>query len=323
VDRVPDRDIIVIGGSAGAIRPLRTILQSLPPELPAAIFVVIHVNREAPAEPLLSTINSGPLPAMLARDGLPIEHGRVYIAPPDHHVLLGPDTMRVVRGPHENRVRPSIDPTLRTAANVFDGRVIAVILSGGLNDGTYGAMVVNSRSGTVLVQDPEECEDPSMPRSALTHAKVDFIEKASAIGDRLNALVRERQHEKVAPFQTPRDPGQDELETVSSHRVLPPGDLSPMICPECRGPLWLKQNGTLSHFRCHVGHAYSGEVLASHQNEELEAALWSAVRVLDEHAALLRRLGQTTPVGNFEERAVETERKAKLIRNTLLTGPPN
>jgi two-component system chemotaxis response regulator CheB len=162
---IPARDIIVIGGSAGAIRPLKTILRSLPGDLQVAVFVVIHMAPSTPRDIAVSMANVGPLPARLAVNGESIEYGRVYVAPPDHHVLIRQDSLSVVRGPYENRSRPAIDPTFRTASNVFGSRLIAVILSGELNDGTYGAMVVKAHGGQVIAQDPSEADAPSMPAS--------------------------------------------------------------------------------------------------------------------------------------------------------------
>jgi two-component system chemotaxis response regulator CheB len=147
---IPTRDIIVIGGSAGAIQPLKTILRTLPADLPVAVFVVIHMAPSTPSELATSMANVGPLRARVAADGESIEYGRVYVAPPDHHVLIRQDSLSVVRGPYENRSRPAIDPTFRTAANVFASRVLAVLLSGALNDGTHGAMVVKAHGGLVI-----------------------------------------------------------------------------------------------------------------------------------------------------------------------------
>ena len=184
--RMPERDVIVIGGSEGSLQPLKEILRGLPEDLPATVFVVVHIAAETPPEVARSMAATGPLPATLARDRNAITRGRIYVAPPDHHLLIRSDEMSVTRGPHENLVRPAIDPTLRTAANVFDGRVIAVILSGRLNDGTYGAMMVKARGGIVIAQDPTEAEQPSMPRSIVEQR---WPIMSSGIGDRREALV--------------------------------------------------------------------------------------------------------------------------------------
>jgi two-component system, chemotaxis family, protein-glutamate methylesterase/glutaminase len=320
MEQLPERDIIVIGGSAGAIEPLLVILRELPADLPAAVFVVIHVAPDAPPELVQALVTVGALSGAVAANGQAIEYGRVLIAPPNRHLLIRTDEVSVTRGPHENRVRPAIDPMFRTAAKVFDGRVIAVILSGGQNDGTYGAMMVNSRGGVVIVQDPTEAQDPGMPSSALTHARVDYVEKATDIARRIQDLVWSRPQPSLPTARTPLEAGPDEMELVSERRRPPEGTLSPFICPECKGPLWLSQDGSFSHFRCHEGHAFSGEVLAAYQGEDLEAALWSAVRSLDEHAALLRRLAATAPASvDYTRRANESESKARLIREKLLT----
>jgi two-component system chemotaxis response regulator CheB len=325
VSDIPERDLIVFGGSEGSIQPLKTILRGLPEDLPAAVFVVIHIAAETAPEIARSIANVGPLPTALARDGEAIEHGRIYVAPPDHHVLIRTDEIRVTRGPHENRVRPAIDPTLRTAAHVFDGRVIAAILSGRLNDGTYGAMVVKARGGTVIAQDPVEAEQASMPGSIVERSLADHVLKTAEIAAKLTSLVWSPIANGAGARQIPIDPGPDELERVSTGQELPSGVLAPFTCPECHGPLWLKQNGSLIRFRCHTGHAFTGEALLDSQREDLENALWSAVRALDEHADLLARLGRNAHASGIDriaqrqlEHAQDVAKKSSLIKGLLL-----
>ena len=226
---------MVIGGSAGALQPLKTILKTLPADLPAVVIVVVHLSAETPSEIARSMADVGPLPAVVARHGEPIEHGHIYVAPPDHHLLLGIDGFRVVRGPHENRVRPAIDPTLRSAANVFDGRVVATILSGQLNDGTYGAMMVKARGGTVIAQDPAEAEHSSMPSSIVERSLADYVLKTSEIAPRLASLVWSRMPERNVNQPNPADSGSDELERVSLRMELPAGEISPYPVPSVMG----------------------------------------------------------------------------------------
>jgi two-component system chemotaxis response regulator CheB len=168
-------DIIVIGGSAGSISALVQLVQGFPPDLPAAVFVVVHTSPHFPS--LLPEIlqRSGSLPAVHAEDGASIEPGRIYVAPPDHHLLLKREYMGVVFGPKENRFRPAIDPLFRTAALAYGKRVVGIVLSGLLYDGTAGLIEIKQRGGMAIVQDPQEAALPSMPQSAIKHVAVDHI----------------------------------------------------------------------------------------------------------------------------------------------------
>src|SRR3712207_5039381 len=143
-----NRDMIVIGGSSGATAPLKSILQRLPADLPAAVFVVLHIPARSIG--LLSTVASaaGPLPAGQAEDGMPTEHGRVDIAAPDHHLIVTEGRIRLGRGPRENMVRPAIDPLFNSAALAYGPRVVGVVLSGLLNDGAAGLNAIKRCGGT-------------------------------------------------------------------------------------------------------------------------------------------------------------------------------
>lgn len=168
-------DIIVIGGSAGAIAALIQLVQGFPCDLPAAVFIVVHTSPKFPS--LLPQIlqRSGSLPAIHPEDGAPIELGRIYVAPPDHHLLVKRDYIRVVFGPKENRFRPAIDPLFRTAAQAYGERVVGIVLSGLLHDGTAGLIEIKERGGMAIVQDPREAAVPCMPQSAIKHVAVDHI----------------------------------------------------------------------------------------------------------------------------------------------------
>ena len=168
-------DIIAIGGSAGSISALVQVVQGFPPDLSAAVFVVVHTSPHFPS--LLPEIlqRSGPLPAVHPQDGAPIERGRIYVAPPDHHLLVKRDYMRVVFGPKENRFRPAIDPLFCTAAQAYGKRVIGIVLSGLLSDGTAGLIEIKQRGGMAIVQDPQDAAVPCMPQNAIKNVAVDHI----------------------------------------------------------------------------------------------------------------------------------------------------
>lgn len=168
-------DIVVIGASAGGLWALEELVADLPADLPAAVFIVVHISARFPSWLPHILQKFAKLPAVHAVDGAAIEAGHIYIAPPDRHLLVKPEYMRVVLGPKENRFRPAIDPLFRTAALAYGKRVVGVVLSGLLDDGTAGLIEIKEQGGVALVQDPQEAMFPSMPQSAIQHAAVDHI----------------------------------------------------------------------------------------------------------------------------------------------------
>jgi two-component system, chemotaxis family, protein-glutamate methylesterase/glutaminase len=296
------RDLIVVGASAGGVEPLVTLARTLPADLPAAVFVVLHIPPQGRS--LLASIldRSGPLPAHPARDGEPIEHGRIYVAPPDCHLSMD-DVVHVLKGPRENRNRPSIDVLFRSAAE-HGNRVIGVVLSGTLDDGTAGLSAIKRAGGTAIVQEPGETIYSSMPRSALAEVDVDHVLPAARIGECIAQLVRESIPE-VSPVMTD-DP---QLPTLADLE-LPSEPASAFTCPECGGALWEVTEGEVLVYRCHVGHAFSQDAINGAQAEHVESALWSALRALKEKSALYRRTGTRLSAQGLSHRAAEYERRA-------------
>src|SRR3954453_13407645 len=168
-----DRDIVVIGASAGGVQALDDLVGRLPPELPAAVFVVLHLA--AGGRSVLPSIleRSGPLPAAVPAEQQFPERGHIYVAPPDRHLLLVGREVRLTGGPRENGHRPAIDPLFRSAARAYGPRVIAVVLSGTLDDGAAGARMVRDRGGTVIVQHPDDALYSDMPENTLAVAGAD------------------------------------------------------------------------------------------------------------------------------------------------------
>lgn len=306
---------------------MRELARSLPPDLAAAVFVVIHIPAASPSY-LPEILNrNGPLPASHPLDGEEIERGRIYIAPPDHHLLIERDRTRVVRGPKENRMRPSVDPLFRSAAYAYGTRVVGVILSGTLDDGTAGLLAVKRRGGVAVAQDPRESLYPGMPQSALDNVSVDYCLPLAGIAPLLARLaVTPAKDDAVYPISEilQTETRIARLEEGQMEDVERIGKLSAFTCPECRGALWELHDGELLRFRCHVGHAYSAESLVADQAEELENALWAALRSLEENAALSRRMAERARERNhhvslaqFEENAQQVEKHAAIIRQVL------
>ena len=326
------RDTIVIGASAGGVQALLKLVADLPPDLPAAVFIVLHIPSDAPSL----------LPAILARDsklnvahainGEEIKRGRVYVAPSDHHLLLEPGYVKLVHGPKENLHRPSIDALFRSAARVAGTRTIGVVLTGARDDGTAGMGWIKQRGGIAIVQDPEEAPFPSMPLSVLQDVKVDYSLRLSEIAPLLARLTRETAEDEG------RYPVSDQIEIESriaeqemeSSELIASveqlGKISTLTCPDCHGALWEINDRDILRYRCHVGHAFSAESLKEGQSQMLEVALWSAVRALEEQMILAKRIVERARKANhqraaslFERRAHEAEEHSSMIRQLLLS----
>jgi two-component system chemotaxis response regulator CheB len=247
-------------------------------------------------------------------------------------MLLEHGRIRLSRGPRENRHRPAIDPLFRSAARIYSPRVIAVILSGSLNDGVAGLLAVRSAGGIAVVQDPSDAQVASMPQSARAVAGADHVVPAAGLASLLADLVRRPVRVKEVTNMTdpveklPQVMANDTNTQVHNQRL---GSVSVLTCPECGGALWQVDDRNVLRFRCHVGHAFYGEVLLNEHGEALEAALWTAVRIFRDRAVLARqlaarerRLGHVEGVRRFDEQAQEADRNAALIQDNILSGRP-
>lgn len=325
-------DIIVIGASAGGVKVLSQLARGLPAALPAAIFVTTHMP--AMSTSILPEIlsRSGPLLARAARDGEVIYPGHIYVAAPNHHLLLEDGTIRLSQGPRENHHRPAIDPMFRSAARWYGRRVVGVVLTGGMADGVAGLMAVRAGGGITVVQDPEDADVPDLPRTAHEIVGADHVVPAGGLAKLLVDLVRQPVSTEGDPVMAEVDP-LEELPTVMNAdadaqvRGERRGAISVFRCPECGGALWQVDEKQLVRFRCHVGHAYLGELLLDEQSVALEAALWTAVRTFKEKTVLARQLagqqrrsGQAESAERFEEDARLSEHYSTLIQEYLLKG---
>jgi two-component system chemotaxis response regulator CheB len=319
-------DVIVIGASAGGIEALSNLVAALPADLPACLCIVQHLSstRESYLPRILN--QAGTLPVRFANDGDPLQHGRVYIAPRDRHLVITPESVAVVMGPRENNFRPAVDPLFRSAAVAHGQRVIGVVLSGALDCGTAGLLAIKRCGGVALVQDPDEALVADMPRSAIDNVPVDGVLPLRELAAKLIELARTEPRARAKPptRQIEQEVKIDQM--APEAELLPPlGTPAGLTCPNCAGPLYEMSDGPQLRFRCRVGHAFGGAALSAEQQNTTEGAFWAALRALEEQAALARRLatrarelGQRHNVAQFEERAVTAEHQARIVREELL-----
>jgi two-component system chemotaxis response regulator CheB len=324
------KHIVVIGASAGGIEAMRTLVAALPPDFPAPICVVVHTAPHAPG--ILDQIltRAGPLPAAQAGGRERLRPGHIYVAPPDHHLVVEPGIVRITKGPRENRFRPAIDPLFRSAAQVYGPGAIGVILTGSLDDGTAGLWAIKQLGGVAVVQDPNSALYPGMPEHVISHVDVDYIvplEDVAPLLVRLTAApvgapVPVPEHVnvevKIAMEQNPIEAG---LERI--------GEPSRFTCPECHGVLLQLKEGGRIRFRCHTGHAFSVAGLLAAIGEDIEESLWVAIRTLEEGQLLMSSMadhlkGSHDPVeaDRLIRRAEEAKRQSDVLRNLVTRHDP-
>ncbi|HKV12155.1 MAG TPA: chemotaxis protein CheB [Thermoanaerobaculia bacterium] len=319
---MPNRDILVLGASAGGVQALSQVVHGFPADLPAAVFVVLHIAAHGTSAMPNILSRVGPLPAVHPRDGETIDCGKIYVAPPDHHLIVERGRVRLSRGPSENSYRPAVDVLFRTAANSYGNRVVGAVLTGNLDDGTAGLAAIKKHGGVAVVQDPETADYPGMPASAMAFVDVDHVVPLDNIAALLAALAQETV-EDHPPEDEESEDMKEELERGADRE---PGEVpSGFTCPECGGALWESQADQLIHFRCRTGHAYAPESLLASQFDSLEATLWAAVRALEENASLARRMerwmegrGNTSGKSRYDRRAREAEGHAEALRRLLV-----
>jgi two-component system chemotaxis response regulator CheB len=300
-------DIVVVGASAGGVEATRELLSGVPPDLDASIFIVIHVGPASPGHLPKILARECALPVTAARDGEPIRRRRVYVAPADHHLLIEGDHTRVVRGPRENRHRPAIDPLFRSAAWAHRSRVVGVVLTGTLEDGTAGLWAVKRCGGVAVVQDPADALFPDMPANAVANVEVDHVLPLSGIAAQITKLASQPARRKSKP------PAAIEIEQRFASMGGGMSDLdrigtpSRYSCPACHGTLWEVRQGPQIRYRCHTGHAFGPLSLDSAQRDDTDLALDIARRSLQERSERLQRVA----------RAQRGARRAALRARTL------
>ena len=316
---LPER-VIGVAASAGGVEALRRLVAALPENLDAAICIVLHIppTGRSLLAPILDRDTN--LTVRLAEDGAPLRRGVIYVAPADHHLLVRNDRIELSRGPKENGVRPAADPLFRTLARSWGERAVAVVLSGALDDGAGGAVAIAQGGGRVIVQDPEDALVPGMPLAALAVTEPFAVATVDEIGDALQRLpVPDHTAQEVAVAAEADPPD------AIAGPIRPDGPPSAFTCPECSGALWELREGELVRYRCRVGHAYSEEAMVEAQATTVEAALWTALEVLEERSELLRRIAarmdrSPSAERRFRQGAREADERAAVIRRVLGMG---
>jgi two-component system chemotaxis response regulator CheB len=279
--------VVVIGASAGGVGALSTLASQLQPTFPAPVLVVLHIGNHHSVLPEILA-SRGPLPAGHARHGEPLVAGRIYVAPPDRHLLVEDGHVRLTKGPKEHFTRPAIDPLFASAALAYGSAAIGVILTGTMDDGTAGLQAIKACAGLAVVQDPDDALEPGMPRSALEHVQIDHCGPVDGMAAALEALIMRKSD--VSPARPPYLLHEQALTLAQGdpmEHLKAIATPSTFVCPDCSGGLWQVNQSDPIRFRCHTGHAYTLKTLHHALKEKADQALWSAVRALQEQALLL------------------------------------
>jgi two-component system chemotaxis response regulator CheB len=284
--------IIVIGASAGGRDALGKLIATLPQDLDAAVFIVMHLSKQGIDNFLVNQLQKYTvLPCQVARQGLRVQKGHIYIAAIDYHLIIKQDTIHLTKGPAENRWRPSIDVLFRSAAVAYSERVIGIVLTGLLDDGTAGMRAIKRCGGTSIVQDPLEALYPDMPQSVIEHTEVDYILPVVAMGEAIQQTIAEKEFNNIVV------PADIKTEVMLVEKMVTDIDVTANLgqqtvytCPDCGGSLWEIIEGEHTRFRCHVGHAYSQKDLLKEQVDSITSSLWIALRLMEQRRNLLHKI---------------------------------
>jgi two-component system chemotaxis response regulator CheB len=325
------RNVVVVGASAGGVQALTALFQHLPAKLPVAVLVVLHIPAHTRSELHHILASNSMLPVVIAEDGQTLEAQMAYVASADRHLIVVPDDrIRVTRGPRECHVRPSIDVLFRSAAAVFGPRVIGVVLSGTLDDGTAGLWAIKDRGGVALVQDPAEAMYTSMPESAIANVEVDCVGTIEALAQRIVSLAGGH----VDPIEDDPSKGRAIENIIAAEGngiqagVMELGKVSKYTCPDCHGVLVQIEEGPIVRFRCHTGHAFSLKSLIAEVNGSIDSGLWDTLRAVEERVMLLRQMADladlqgtvaaTKEAARCRQQADDAEVRLKPLRELVL-----
>ena len=319
-DYVVIRDVVVIGASAGGVEALVQLCAEIPADFQGSVFVVLHTTATGESRLPQVLARAGGLTARHPGETTVIEPGTIYVAPPNRHMIVEDGVVRLTNGPRRDGHRPSINTLFESAAAAFGSRVIGIILSGSLDDGTLGLLHIKREGGKALVQSPEHAIFKGMPTSALEQVDVDFSGSIHDIGTALSELTG--QPVAVDAGTIPERTDSHSRPTFGEHRD--PLYVSGFTCPECGGVLEEKRAENFVYFRCHVGHEVSERTLLQSQGHKIETALWTALRILEERAALGNRLeqraianGNTHTVARVRVQNQQALNNAEIIRQML------
>jgi len=327
-DNSATQRIIVIGASAGGFEAFKKIIHGLPANFDASIFIVWHMSPDIRSilPQVLNQQNS--IEAAHAYNHEKIKPNRIYVAPPDHHMLIEDGEVLITHGPKENRFRPAVDPLFRSAAYAYGNRVIGIVLSGALDDGTAGLWTVKHYGGIAIVQDPTDAEVPSMPENAIRDVQIDYCVGVSELPQLLVRLVKEPLTENANVMKDKQTKKEIDIaaEENALAAVMQFGELTPYTCPECHGVLSKLRNENIVRYRCHTGHAYSADALMAALTEKVEDGLYNAIRGMDEAIMLLNHMGdhfaevnQPKAAALYFKKAKEAEERSQWVRKAALS----
>ena len=322
------KELIVIGGSAGAIELLPNLLRGLREKTDAPIFVVIHVSPASDGKWIRAMSRQTGLPMRPAEADRPIRRGEIVFAKGDYHLVVHSQKSTFVHGPFENKFRPSIDVLFRSAAVKHGPRVFGILLSGLLDDGCAGGLAIESCGGVCLVQDPEDALFGDLPANARDILTKPVVAKASDLPEAFEQVLKRMEPAKeiTPPINLVREVamGTDACSHVEDLNQI--GKPSPFGCPECGGPMWKLDAGPMDRFRCHIGHSHTSRSLLEAKDEQVNQALWVALRALEERVRILEKLdrkrgGSFGQYDSMAKRLSETRRHADVLRRLILDPP--
>jgi two-component system, chemotaxis family, protein-glutamate methylesterase/glutaminase len=312
-------DMIVIGSSAGGVAALKELLQTFPKDTAASFFIVQHLAPDAKS--ILASIlgKATEIPVIVPKDLEPVKIGHIYLAPPDHHMVIKDDRILVRRGPKENRFRPSIDVTMRSLAYAYDGRVTGIILTGRLGDGSSGLWTIKEMGGTGIVQDPADALFPDMPDNALKAVQADHILPLKEIGPMVKKHIGRPVTSRTGHNPPVHRRMEAEIDIAAQENafekgVVNMGEKTSLTCPECGGALTGIREGITFRYRCHTGHAFSADALWAGVIEGTETHLWQAMRSMEEAIILLEQAATESSHSGNQPDSDRFQKRAEHLR---------
>lgn len=324
------RDIVVVGASAGGVAALRSLVSQLPQDFEATVLIVMHLAPDYRSR--LSEIlqRETALPVRFGLDREEVQPGCIYVGQPDHHLLVDEGRVRITHGAKENRFRPAVDALFRSAARAYGSRVVGVVLTGALDDGSSGLYAIKSRGGLAIVQHPDDAEFPSMPLNAMRTVTVDQavpLAEMGAILTQLTSTEINQPEEKPVSTELDSEVGIALGDNGRMREIMELGNFTPYTCPECHGAFVTLKEGSLIRFRCHTGHAYTMNHLLSELTQHTESAIMSALRSVEETQLLMSQMkkhleeqGLPEVAQCLDSKIEQAEKRGALIKQAALSN---